>query len=131
MNDMQEHDQAGDTGGGDPVTTLVPHAGRFFARPATSAGLWAAWMSLTAVAALIASVIVANTFERHAPGTVYDVMHVTRLIIGVIFVVSGLCAFALSLRGLMRGERSIFAWAALVVGLFATTLIVGEFTFLE
>ena len=128
---MQEHDQASDTGGGEPVPTLVPHASRFFARPATRAGHRAAWMSLTAFAALTASTIVTNAFERHDPGTVYDVMQVTRLIMIAIFAVSGLGALALSLRSLMRSERSIIVWAALAVGLFATTLIIGEFTFLE
>lgn len=47
------------------------------------------------------STLVTNVFERHAPGTVYDVMQVTRLIIIAIFAVSGLGALMLSLRSLM------------------------------
>jgi hypothetical protein len=120
-----------DTGGGEPAPTLVPHASRFFARPATRAGHWAAWMSLIAFAALIAFNVLTDAFERQDSGTVYDVMQVTRLIILAIFAVSGLGALALSLRSLMRSERSIIVWAALAVGLFATTLIIGEFTFME
>lgn len=88
-------------------------------------------MALIAFAALIASTVVTNAFERHAPGTVYDVTQVTRLVSGAIFAVSGISALPLSLRSMKSGERSILVWAALAVGLFATALIIGEFTFLE
>ena len=88
-------------------------------------------MSLIAFAALIASTILTNAYERQDSGTVHDVMQVTRPAIVVVFALSGLGALSLSLRSLTRSEHSIVVWAALAVGLFATTLMIGEFTFLE
>jgi hypothetical protein len=88
-------------------------------------------MSLIAFAALIASAILTNAFEREDSGTVHDVMQVAKPIIIASFAVSGLAALAFSLSSLKRGERSIIVWAALAVGLFATTLMIGEFTVLE
>lgn len=84
-------------------------------------------MSLTAFAAISASIILHAIFERQ-DSTIFDVV---RVVVGTIFAVSGISAFALSLRSLIKGERSIIIWAAFVVGVFATTLIVAEFTLME
>jgi hypothetical protein len=88
-------------------------------------------MSLIAFAALIAFNVLTNAFERQGPGTVHDVVQATRLIILAILAISGLGALALSLRSLMRDERSIIVWAALAVGPFATLLLIAEVTVLE
>ncbi len=92
-------------------------------RPATGAGRWAGWLALVAFATLFTSAIVNMAFE--------SVSDVVRLTVVAIFALSGLGALALSVRRLMMRERSIVVWAAFVVGLFATALMIGELTFLE
>lgn len=123
---MRRHDQVSADGDGEPVP--AGHTSHFFARPATRAGNRAGVLALISFAALLTSAVGVNAFERRALGDVFDVV---KPLLIVIFALSGFGALALSLRGLKGGERSYVVWAAFVVGLFATALMIAEFTVME
>lgn len=110
-----------------PAESQKPDAGSFLSRPTTRAGHLSARMSLVAFGAVGAQIILNEAFESQG-STIWDVV---RLIVGLIIALSGISAFALSLRGLLKGERSGLVWVAFVVGLFVATLLVAEFTLIE
>ena len=80
---------------------------------------------------LMVSVGLTAAFDRGDSGTLYDVMRLVRAVFIVVFWAAGVAALAFSLRGLQRGDHSIFVWAALAVGVAATLLLIGELTVLE
>jgi hypothetical protein len=110
----------------------APRRRRFPARPASRAGQRAAWIALIAVTALIVSAGLTAAFDRgDSSGLPYDLMRLVRAVVIVVFWAAGLGALALSVRSLHQGDRSIFVWAALAVGVAASMLLIGEFTVLE
>ncbi|MFY9264885.1 MAG: hypothetical protein WAO61_05615 [Solirubrobacterales bacterium] len=113
------------------MTTPELHASEFTQRPATSTGRWAGRSCLIAIAAILAVNIAINPFENEAPGAVGDIRDVARATLGVIFVLSGFAALVLAARSLMARERSFVVWAALIIGVLVTTLMIAEFTVME
>lgn len=97
----------------------------------SSGAQWAARSAAVAILAFITLVAISLLFETHTAGTVNDIIEIVRLIIGLVFTLSGVAALALSARSLISGEHSGLLWAAFVIGLLATLLMVGEFTVLE
>jgi hypothetical protein len=95
------------------------------------AGERAAWIALIAVAALMVSVGLTVAFDHGDSGLLYDLMRLVRAAVIAVFWASGVGSLALSLRSLRRGDRTIFVWAALAVGVAATMLLIGELTVLE
>lgn len=75
----------------------------------------------------VAALLLANVVFADASGAREGVR---ASLIGL-FMASGVAALVLSLRALLRTERSIVVWVALVYGLLATTLTLAEFTLLE
>lgn len=106
----------------------MPHVSRFSERPATSVGHWAGRTALIAFATIFTSAVVNVVFEGPNESTADDVFKLT---VVTIFTLSGVSALVLSVRSLMLRERSFAVWAALVVGLLATLLMIAEFTVME
>jgi hypothetical protein len=108
------------------------HRRRFLSRPTSRAGKQAVLAALVAVAAISVSAGLTAAFERSDSLTLlYDVLRALRAAVIVVFGAAGVGALAFSLRGLRRGDRGVFVWAALAAGAAAVSLLIGEFTVLE
>ena len=84
--------------------TDMPRSSAFLSRPATRGGQWSGWLALTAIGAMLVTLILNENFEREG-GAVFEVM---RLLPIGLSIASGVGALVLSLRALFAGrERSI------------------------
>ena len=94
----------------------VARASSFRDRPSSLDGRRAVRLALISLAAIIISIAVNIAFEsRDADTAAHDILHVIKMVFGILFMVGGISAFVLSLRAVTKGERSFAVWGALVL----------------